>query len=392
MRLVGRLHARTSPKSRPSKRAKCSRSRSKALYSPIRSSPATAERRGPRIPRLDGRQRSSKCRSPSPATSIAAPFRPKASSTRKPGSSRTRPATGIAFNGASTKPRQDGRRMGKPQRLSPRGDDPERRRPEETNFAKLWAANRASTSSPVDVPTRSATTCSASCRKTTCRPASRKAERCRRAARKRPRAPSPPPPLPSSICAGWSGPSSSEAPKCPTAASGSARRLGGRHRGRTRCARSRSMYDNWPPRLLIADEVGLGKTIRRVCCSARLGWRARRGESSCSPPRVCHQWQIELREKFNLNWPIYDGQKLVWYPSPSHEGAHGTCGRSQTDWHKEPAVIVSSQMVRRQERAARTRWTTAEPWDLMILDEAHHARRRVARALRPRAVRIECCG
>jgi hypothetical protein len=39
-----------------------------------------------------------------------------------------------------------------------------------------------------------------------------------------------------------------------------------------------------------------------------------------APKALLKQWQIELREKFNLNWPIYDGQKLVWYPSPSMRG------------------------------------------------------------------------
>ncbi len=53
--------------------------------------------------------------------------------------------------------------------------------------------------------------------------------------------------------------------------------------------------------------------------------------------------------------------------------AERAVGRSE--WHKEPAVIVSSQMLRRQERADDL-LATAEPWDLMVLDEAHHARRR----------------
>jgi hypothetical protein len=71
---------------------------------------------------------------------------------------------------------------------------------------------------------------------------------------------------------------------------------------------------------------------------------------------------------------MYDGQKLIWYPSPSMKGrTERLVGRSE--WHKERAVIVSSQLVRRQDRADDL-LATAEPWDLMILDEAHHARRR----------------
>jgi SNF2 family DNA or RNA helicase len=135
------------------------------------------------------------------------------------------------------------------------------------------------------------------------------------------------------------------------------------------------MYCNWPPKLLIADEVGLGKTIEAGLL-LRQAWLADKARRILvlAPKGLLRQWQIELREKFNLNWPIYDGQKLVWYPSPAMKGqSERLVGRSE--WHKEPAVIVSSQMLRRQERADDL-LATAEPWDLMILDEAHHARRR----------------
>jgi hypothetical protein len=80
------------------------------------------------------------------------------------------------------------------------------------------------------------------------------------------------------------------------------------------------MYDQWPPRLLIADEVGLGKTIQ-VGLLLRQAWlsgRARR-VLVMAPKAVLRQWQVELREKCNLNWPIYDGQHLFWYPSPAFD-------------------------------------------------------------------------
>jgi SNF2 domain-containing protein len=81
------------------------------------------------------------------------------------------------------------------------------------------------------------------------------------------------------------------------------------------------LYENWPPKLLIADEVGLGKTVEAglLLRQACLAGRARR-ILILAPKNVCSQWQIELREKFNLNWPIYDGQKLIWYPSPAMRG------------------------------------------------------------------------
>ena len=185
------------------------------------------------------------------------------------------------------------------------------------------------------------------------------------------------------------------------------------------------LYANWPPKLLIADEVGLGKTIQAGLL-LRQAWLAGKAKRILilAPKAVLKQWQIELREKFNLNWPIYDGRQLVWQPSPgraaideqegsgerrhverrripSLEGAVGepdaqgkpwhrkTSGLGAhparvanpqgKPWHEQPAVIASSQLMRRRERAA-VLLEEAEPWDLIVLDEAHHARRRSAGA------------
>ena len=137
------------------------------------------------------------------------------------------------------------------------------------------------------------------------------------------------------------------------------------------------LYGAWPPRLLIADEVGLGKTIQAGML-LRQAWLAGRAKRILilAPKAVLGQWQIELREKFNLNWPIYDGGKLLRCPSPAWRGRHARdVGRD--DWRREPAVIASSHLMRRQDRSAAL-LDDAEPWDLVVLDEAHHARRRSA--------------
>jgi SNF2 family DNA or RNA helicase len=136
------------------------------------------------------------------------------------------------------------------------------------------------------------------------------------------------------------------------------------------------LYHRWPPKLLIADEVGLGKTIDAGLLLRQV-WLAGRVTRVLimAPRRICPQWQVELREKFNLNWPTYDGQKLTWYPSPVMRGHHERVV-NRTEWLKEPAVIVSSQLMRRRDRAADLE--QADPWDLIVLDEAHHARRKGA--------------
>jgi SNF2 family DNA or RNA helicase len=133
------------------------------------------------------------------------------------------------------------------------------------------------------------------------------------------------------------------------------------------------LYDNWPPKLLIADEVGLGKTVQAGLL-LRQSWLAGKMKRTLilAPKNVCKQWQIELREKFNLNWPIYDGQKLTWYRSPARD--HDFEKPVARDaWHREPFVIMSSHLARRQDRQ-REILDAADRWDLVVLDEAHHAR------------------
>jgi SNF2 family DNA or RNA helicase len=132
----------------------------------------------------------------------------------------------------------------------------------------------------------------------------------------------------------------------------------------------------WPCRLLIGDEVGLGKTVSAglVLRQAMLAGLAKR-TLILTPKSVQIQWQNELYEKFNLNVPIYDGASLCW------KAVHGM--REQLErpvardgWQTEPMVLASSFLMRRADRQREL--LDAPDWDLIVLDEAHHARRRGA--------------
>ena len=137
------------------------------------------------------------------------------------------------------------------------------------------------------------------------------------------------------------------------------------------------LYGNWPPRLLIADEVGLGKTIQAGML-LRQAWLAGRAQRVLilAPHAVLPQWQVELQEKFHLHWPIYDRGKLRDPESPGRPGGN-VREPPRPGWHAAPAVIASSHLLRRKERR-RELLEAADPWDLIVVDEAHHARRRGA--------------
>ena len=134
------------------------------------------------------------------------------------------------------------------------------------------------------------------------------------------------------------------------------------------------LWQHWPPRLLIADEVGLGKTVQAglLLRQSWLSGRARR-ILVMAPASVLKQWQRELREKFALDWPIYSGKALEWQATRLRPGGE-TRVVSRETWTAEPFVLVSSHLMRRRERQGEL--LQAEPYDLVVLDEAHHARTR----------------
>ena len=89
------------------------------------------------------------------------------------------------------------------------------------------------------------------------------------------------------------------------------------------------LLDSWPCQMLIADEVGLGKTIT-AGLFIRQAWLSGTAKRILilMPRSLLTQWQGELYEKFNLNVPIYDGQKLVWKKIHGMAGPDRTASRS----------------------------------------------------------------
>lgn len=130
------------------------------------------------------------------------------------------------------------------------------------------------------------------------------------------------------------------------------------------------VLETWPRSYLLADEVGLGKTIETglIVRELLLSGNANR-ILLLVPASVQRQWQEELWEKFLLDVPSYNGKGFTNYDRESVVGPAGA-----NPWSAFPVVLASSHLARMRSR--RIQVLTGGPWDLVFVDEAHHARRR----------------
>ena len=133
---------------------------------------------------------------------------------------------------------------------------------------------------------------------------------------------------------------------------------------------ARRILDTWPRSYLLADQVGLGKTIEvgLVLRELLLSGRAT-SALILVPASVLIQWQQELYEKFCLDVARLDGTDLVFHDPARRRPLKA----GSNPWAEEPVLLASSHLARR--RAHRQGLLDAPGWDLLVLDEAHHARR-----------------
>jgi ATP-dependent helicase HepA len=112
------------------------------------------------------------------------------------------------------------------------------------------------------------------------------------------------------------------------------------------------------PRVLLADEVGLGKTIEAGMIIQQQLLTGRAGRVVVLvPPTLLHQWLVEMLRRFNLHFSLYDSDRLA-------EMAEGN------PFEAEQLVLASLDLFEgRPELQAQA---LAARWDLVAIDEAHH--------------------
>ncbi|MGF1700676.1 RNA polymerase-associated protein RapA [Photobacterium makurazakiensis] len=116
----------------------------------------------------------------------------------------------------------------------------------------------------------------------------------------------------------------------------------------------------YAPRVLLADEVGLGKTIEAgmIIHQQVLSGRAER-ILILVPETLQHQWLVEMMRRFNLYFSIFDEERCV-----------EAFADSANPFDTAQYVLCSLDFLRKSRR--RFEQALDADWDLMVVDEAHH--------------------
>jgi ATP-dependent helicase HepA len=120
--------------------------------------------------------------------------------------------------------------------------------------------------------------------------------------------------------------------------------------------------NRYAPRVLLADEVGLGKTIEAglILHHQLLTERARR-VLIVVPESLVHQWLVEMLRRFNLHFSVFNEERCL----DIEEG-----DKQQNPFQTEQLVLCHQEFL--TSNPARFKQALAGEWDLLVVDEAHH--------------------
>lgn len=115
------------------------------------------------------------------------------------------------------------------------------------------------------------------------------------------------------------------------------------------------------PRVLLADEVGLGKTIEAglILHKQLLDEQVSRA-LILVPETLLHQWLVEMLRRFNLRFSLLDEERCEALDNDSNDNP----------FESEQLVLCSLDMFVDSE--TRRQQAIAASWDMLIVDEAHH--------------------
>jgi len=123
------------------------------------------------------------------------------------------------------------------------------------------------------------------------------------------------------------------------------------------------------PRVLLADEVGLGKTIEAgLILHHQIVTGSANRVLIVVPDSLVHQWLVEMLRRFNLYFTILDEDRCL---------ALDESGDESDDLEEQYNPFETSQLILCSlsflvEDPERTAQALEAGWDLMVVDEAHH--------------------
>jgi ATP-dependent helicase HepA len=128
------------------------------------------------------------------------------------------------------------------------------------------------------------------------------------------------------------------------------------------------------PRVLLADEVGLGKTIEAglILHHQLISGRAQR-ILIVVPDALLHQWLVEMLRRFNLKFSLFNEERCL-----SLDEENGLNSDEETDlldqtinpFQSEQLVLCSLDFL--MQNPHRHQHVISGEWDTLIIDEAHH--------------------
>ncbi|WP_166266643.1 RNA polymerase-associated protein RapA [Marinobacter caseinilyticus] len=131
------------------------------------------------------------------------------------------------------------------------------------------------------------------------------------------------------------------------------------------------------PRVLLADEVGLGKTIEAgLILHYQLHTERARRVLIVVPDSLVHQWLVEMLRRFNLRFSIIDDSRyevmsdLDGVMDDGQDEESEALAASTNPFEDEQLVLCSLDFLTRHPTAQDD--ARAAGWDLMVVDEAHH--------------------
>lgn len=128
------------------------------------------------------------------------------------------------------------------------------------------------------------------------------------------------------------------------------------------------------PRVLLADEVGLGKTIEAgLILHYQLHTQRARRALIVVPDSLVHQWLVEMLRRFNLKFSIIDQERYEAeseFSERSGDEDDAVDATADNPFAAEQLALCSLGFLMANEQAQKDAF--AAGWDLMVVDEAHH--------------------